>query len=202
VDPTKTRRRGAELEEALLEAAWAELNEAGYSAFTYEGVARRAGTSKPVLYRRWPTKVDLVLAALTQGGLFARRELPDTGSLRGDILEVLYRFNNSRSGFMTAINVYLAGITAETGLSPSQLRDRLLGDRPDTGYQLLGRAALRGEIPARDWPRGLVSLPTDLVRHDLVLTLEPVSNSRILEIVDTLWLPLLTIDGGKSLTKA
>ena len=43
--------RGAELEEALLDAAWAELQEVGYPAFTYEGVAQRAGTSKPVLYR-------------------------------------------------------------------------------------------------------------------------------------------------------
>jgi len=53
----------AALEEALLDAAWAELLRAGYEALTYEAVAERARTSRAVLYRRWPTKRDLVLAA-------------------------------------------------------------------------------------------------------------------------------------------
>ena len=64
-------------------------NRAATPSFTYEAVAARAETSKPVLYRRWPTKVDLVLAALQHGGLFDRRTVPDTGTLRGDILATL-----------------------------------------------------------------------------------------------------------------
>ena len=191
MDLPKTRRRGAELETALLDAAWAELQEAGYPGFTYEGVAARAGTSKPVLYRRWPTKVDLVLAALTHGGLFERRELADTGSLRGDILTALRSFNGARANFMAAISVYLGSIQADTGLTPADLRERLLGARTETGRQILDRAAARGEIPARDWPAGLASLPADLVRHDLVMTLRPIPDARILEIVDDLWLPLV-----------
>ncbi|ROQ36595.1 TetR family transcriptional regulator [Frondihabitans sp. PhB188] len=191
MDLAKTRRRGAELEEALLDSAWTELEQVGFSAFTYDGVASRAGTSKPVLYRRWPAKVDLVLAALTHGGLFARRDLPDTGSLRGDILDVLRRFNAARSGFIAAITVYMADINAETGLSPAQLRDRLLDGRIDTGRQLLERAAARGEIPTRDWSTSVASLPADLVRHDLVMTLAPIPDARIVEIVDELWLPLV-----------
>lgn len=191
MDLVKTRRRGAELEEALLDAAWAELEQVGYPAFTYEGVAQRAGTSKPVLYRRWPAKVDLVLATMTHGGLFSRRELPDTGSLRGDILTALRDFNTARSGFMTMISVYMASIHADTGLTPADLRERLLGGSTETGRRLLERAADRGEIPARDWPDGLATLPSDLVRHDLVMTLKPLPDARILEIVDVLWLPLV-----------
>lgn len=191
MDLPKTRRRGSELETALLDAAWAELQEAGYPGFTYEGVAARAGTSKPVLYRRWPTKVDLVLAALTHGGLFERRELADTGSLRGDILTALRSFNGARANFMAAISVYLGSIQADTGLTPADLRERLLGGRTETGRQILDRAVARGEIPARDWPAGLASLPADLVRHDLVMTLRAIPDARILEIVDDLWLPLV-----------
>jgi AcrR family transcriptional regulator len=191
VDLVKTRRRGAELEEALLDAAWAELQEVGYAALTYDGVAARAGTSKPVLYRRWPGKVDLVLAALQHGGLFSRRELVDTGSLRGDVLRALRDFNAYRSGFMAAISVYMASINVETGLSPADLRDRLLGGRETIGRVMLERAVARGEIPARDWPDGIASLPSDLVRHDLVMSLKPLPDRRIVEIVDDIWLPLV-----------
>ncbi|QJU56174.1 TetR/AcrR family transcriptional regulator [Herbiconiux sp. SALV-R1] len=187
----KTRRRGAELEHALLDAAWAELEEVGYPAFGYDGVAARAGTSKPVLYRRWPSKVDLVVAALQHGGLFTRREVPDTGSLRGDMLAALRDFNATRSGFMAVISVYMASIHADTGLSPADLRRRLLEGRTEVGRRMLERAAARGEIPLRDWPQGVTTLPSDLVRHDLVMTLKPLPDPRILEIVDDIWLPLV-----------
>jgi len=62
--PAARRRRGKELEDALLHAAWAELQENGYAGFTLEAVAERAGTSRPVLYRRWAGKDELVGAAI------------------------------------------------------------------------------------------------------------------------------------------
>lgn len=191
MDLAKTRRRGEELETALLDAAWTELQTVGYPALTFDGVAARAATSKPVLYRRWPTKVDLVLAALQHGGLFRRRELVDTGSLRGDVLRALRDFNASRSGFMAAISVYMASINQETGMSPGDLRDRLLGGRSTIGRVMLERAAERGEIPRQDWPDGIASLPSDLVRHDLMMSLRTLPDRRIVEIVDDIWLPLV-----------
>jgi AcrR family transcriptional regulator len=185
------RRTGTELEGALLDAAWDELQVHGYAGMTYDGVAGRAQTSKPVLYRRWPTKPDLVLAAMQHAGLFERRALPDTGSLRGDIITSLRNFNEVRADFITAIGLYLANIASDSGLSPAVLRDRLLGDRVSSASVFLERAAQRGEIPARAWPSGLVTMPSDLFRHDLVMTLARVPDARIVEIVDELWLPLL-----------
>ncbi|MDT4905972.1 MAG: hypothetical protein QOH52_3988, partial [Pseudonocardiales bacterium] len=58
------RRRGAALEDAIREAAYAELTEVGYTAFSVEAVAARARTGKASIYRRWPTKQELVLDAL------------------------------------------------------------------------------------------------------------------------------------------
>jgi len=60
----RTRRRGAALEAALLDAAWDELQVTGYQAMTMEAVADRAGTSRAVLYRRWPKRAELVVATL------------------------------------------------------------------------------------------------------------------------------------------
>jgi AcrR family transcriptional regulator len=185
------RRTGTELEGALLDAAWEELQVLGYAGLTYDGVAARARTSKPVLYRRWPTKPDLVLAAMQHAGLFERQALPDTGSLRGDIVTSLRNFNEVRADFITAIGLYLANIASDSGLSPAVLRERLLGDRRSSASVFLERAAQRGEIPARAWPPGLVTMPIDLFRHDLVMTLARVPDARIVEIVDELWLPLL-----------
>ncbi|RIX30405.1 TetR/AcrR family transcriptional regulator [Amnibacterium setariae] len=190
-DAPARRRRGDELEGALLDAAWAELQAAGYAGLTYDAVAARAGTSKPVLYRRWPAKSDLVLAAMRRAGLFDQRELPDTGSLREDVLSALRNFNESRAGFITAIGLYMANIASDDGLSPADLRVRLLGERTTGGQVLLERAVRRGEVP--DVPRspGLVSMPYDLFRHDLTMTLARVPERRLLEIVDDLWLPLI-----------
>src|ERR1700685_1894437 len=62
--PVATRRRGAALEHALLDAAWQELQESGYAKLTMERVADRAGTSRAVIYRRWRSRPDLVIAAM------------------------------------------------------------------------------------------------------------------------------------------
>ncbi|MDM4763839.1 TetR/AcrR family transcriptional regulator [Galbitalea sp. SE-J8] len=192
MDLVRTRRRGEELDRALLDAAWAELSEHGYPAFTIDAVASRAGTSRPVLYRRWPTKTDLVLAAMKHAGLFERRPLADTGSLRGDVLQALHDFNETRSGFIATISVYLANIASDTGLSPADLRLRMLDGRRRGPRIFLERAVARGEIPAADWPPGIVSLPFDLFRQDVLMTLAHVPEKRILEIVDEIFLPLVT----------
>jgi AcrR family transcriptional regulator len=63
-DQVRHRRRGQELENALLDAAWEELVTAGFASLTMESVAARAKTGVAVLYRRWPNKGDLVLAAI------------------------------------------------------------------------------------------------------------------------------------------
>src|SRR5664279_3898962 len=59
----KHRRRGEDLETALLDATWEEFKAVGFYDLTIAAVAQRAGTSRAVLYRRWPGKVELVAAA-------------------------------------------------------------------------------------------------------------------------------------------
>ncbi|MFG2786674.1 TetR/AcrR family transcriptional regulator [Streptomyces sp. NPDC048419] len=79
------RRRGVVLERAILEAALEQLSTVGWNGLTMEGVAAGAQTGKAAVYRRWPSKEDLVADAL-QAGLPRLEQAPDTGSVREDLL--------------------------------------------------------------------------------------------------------------------
>src|SRR3569833_4284158 len=105
---TAKRRRGAELEAALRDAAWDELASGGYGAFTIEGVAARANTSRPVVYRRWSDRAELATAAIAHHGRANPVEVPDTGSLRGDLIDRLTVGSKRRLEMAVAIILHIA----------------------------------------------------------------------------------------------
>jgi AcrR family transcriptional regulator len=192
-----TRRRGAELEAALLEAAWAELAEVGYPALTMEAVAARAGTGRAVLYRRWPSRTELALAALrhrqSQSGEFT---VPDTGSVREDLLALLRHMSSRLGEIIAALSFVFTDCYRETGQSPAIVRERFIGGAPSALPPILERAVQRGEIdPAKLTPR-ITRLPADLVRHDLIMSLEPVPEATLVQIVDEIFLPLVRPSGS------
>jgi AcrR family transcriptional regulator len=189
--PHRQRRRGEELEAALLAAAWDELVEVGFHRLTMESVAARAKTGVAVLYRRWPRKDDLVLAAIAEYGKTHPVEIPDTGSLRDDMLTLLGSVNDERSSFTAVVTAAFTGLLASTGLNPADVRARLLGDRPLWSDDIFRRAHERGELDLDKVPPAVLSLPFDLMRHDLLMTLKPVPGERLASIVDDLFLPLV-----------
>jgi AcrR family transcriptional regulator len=186
----RQRRRGDELEAALLDAAWEELVEAGFARLTMESVAARARTGVAVLYRRWPGKDALTMAAIAHYGAKHPVEIPDTGSLRGDMLALLGGVNDARYSFTVVVTAAFSGLLTSTGLTPAEVRARLLGDRPMWSDQIFRRAHERGEIDLDKTPAAVLALPFDLMRHDLLMTLKPVPPERIEAIVDDLFLPL------------
>ncbi|MET8816319.1 TetR/AcrR family transcriptional regulator [Streptomyces sp. NPDC004549] len=187
------RRRGADLEAALLDAAWSELVDTGFAKLTMESVAARAKTGIAVLYRRWANKDELVLAALQHYRDSHPVDLPDTGSLRGDLLAALTGMGQERASFFTtAVTAGLSGLLAGSGLSPAQVRERIFGHHvADRVRALYERAESRGEIDLKRTPPAVLDMPYDLVRHDLFLRLAPVPTARIRSIVDDLFLPLV-----------
>lgn len=95
------RRRGPVLERAILEAALEQLSTVGWTGLTMEGVAAGAQTGKAAVYRRWPSKEDLVVHAL-QAGLPSLDSAPDLGSVREDLLQLCRQVREamfSRPGF-------------------------------------------------------------------------------------------------------
>ena len=191
--PARRRRHGQELESALLTAAWEELVETGYARLTMESVAKRAGTSEPVLYRRWPNKDQLVLAAMEHYRSVNPITLPDTGALRGDLLAELTAVSEARAGiYAIAAAAAFSGLLADTGLTISQVREQVMGGqllpRQRPVYQ---RAHDRGEIDFGRIPAAVLNLPFDLTRHDMLMELKPLTPARIRSIVDELFLPLV-----------
>jgi AcrR family transcriptional regulator len=189
-EPGKARRRrGATLEAALLEAAWDELMAVGYASLTMEGVAARAQANKTVIYRRWSTRSELVMAALRHHKTSI--EVPDTGSLRGDVLALLRALSERNVELAGVIGVLQAEYYRETGLTPATLRERIPGGNSEIMEQFLRRAIDRGEVDAgRITPR-ITRLPIDLVHHEMTMTLAPMTEAALGEIVDTIFLPLL-----------
>jgi AcrR family transcriptional regulator len=187
----RQRRRGEELEAALLDAAWDELVEAGFAKLTMESVAARAKTGVAVLYRRWPNKDDLVIAAIRHYGKTRPVEIPDTGSLRGDMLALLGGINDARNSFTVVVSAAFAGLLSSTGLTPAEVRAQIIGDRPVWSHEIFRRADERGELDLDTVPSAVLTMPFDLMRHDMLMTLKPVPADRVTAIIDDLFLPLI-----------
>ncbi|MCT7658493.1 TetR/AcrR family transcriptional regulator [Mycobacterium deserti] len=83
------RPRNPRIDSAVLDATVELLGATGYASLSVDAIARRAGTSKPAIYRRWPSKAHLVHEAVFPIG--TATELPDTGSLLGDVREMVRR---------------------------------------------------------------------------------------------------------------
>ncbi|WHT22463.1 TetR/AcrR family transcriptional regulator [Crossiella sp. CA-258035] len=188
----KSRRRGEQLEQAILDAAWAELNEVGYSRLTIEAVAARAQTSKPVIYRRWSSRAELVLAAShRQNPVRTPHEAPDTGALRTDLLEV-FTLIARRAEMMSEM---IAGVMGETFRHPevtALLRQRLNSSPlAETMTTIVRNAAERGELAPVELTPRVLRLPIDLFRADMLLCGGTVPAETIASMVDEIYLPLL-----------
>lgn len=145
------RPRDPSLDHAILRAALDGLADLGYDRLSMDEIAARAHTGKGALYRRWPSKAAVVVAALTAWReQSAPLSAPDTGSLKGDLEAIIASipdFDDAARQQM-AVLVGLAGAASRDAELRTALADTLL-DRPRRLMRdVLDRAALRGEIAA------------------------------------------------------
>ena len=187
-----SRRRGKVLEAAIFEIVLRELAETGYVNFSIERIAARAGTSKPVIYRRWPTRARLVYAALRANQPAFSSQAPDTGTVRGDLMVILNRVSEMVDELRPEV---IFGLIAEL-LHESQ--SSLFADVHERTarimMEILIRGIGRGEISALKLTPRLAALPFDLVRYQLMVLRQPLSAEDIEEIVDRIFLPLVRAD--------
>src|SRR5215471_65395 len=171
--PARGRPRSTSADLAILHATIEILLQDGYDGLTMAGVAQRAGVSTATLYRRYESKVDLVVGCITT--LKEEFHEPvDTGSLAGDIrglvLEGCAAFTSEGAGLLKA----LIGEVQRNPELGQAVRERVLSDRNDHGLRLIERAVERGEIqPPADPELALQMITGPFVFRSLV-TGEPV----------------------------
>lgn len=139
------RPRDPRIDDSVLRATVELLGASGYADLSVDAIAKRAGTSKPAIYRRWPSKAHLVHEAVFP--ISEATELPDTGSLTGDVREMVRR---STAVLTTpAARAAMPGLLAEMATDPT-LHAKLLerfGDVTGRGItDRLDNAVSRGEV--------------------------------------------------------
>ena len=194
----KTRRRGAALEEAILGAAVDELTESGYAGLTMDKVATRAGTNKNAIYRRWPNRLALGIAAYRQ--LTTTVQPPDTGALRDDALEWLRQANRYWGSPLGAILRELLSAAGGASELLAQLQDQSGDAAAAPWLTILGRAVARGEAAPEALHPRVATVAMVLLRNEFVVRGVPAAPDDVLvEIVDEVYLPLVRSRGGRRL---
>jgi AcrR family transcriptional regulator len=187
-----SRRRGAALEDAILDAAWAELIELGYADMTLEAVAQRAGTSRPVLYRRWPSRTKLATAALARYLALNPIDVPDLGSVGVEMSLFLRKLSDRARPDLLRLFFDMTGDLVDAKSNFAEVRAEITNSR--LIRTILDRGIQRGEVDSNRLTPRIVALPTDLARHEVLMTLKPLSDEVIREIVDDIFLPLVCRD--------
>lgn len=190
----RPRRRGEVLNAAIFQAALDELAEGGYATLTMERVAERARASKASLYRRWPTRIELVIDAVRYV-LSDAASIPDTGSLRGDLLAILRQTGELLAG---PAGEALRGMLSDVLQDPNrtaELRRHSHGGARAAMEEITRRGVERGEVdPDAITPRRL-DAGHALLRHHFLIGGAPIPDELIVQIIDEVVLPLLTGSG-------
>jgi AcrR family transcriptional regulator len=155
------RPRDPRIDDAVLRATVQLIGKTGYADLSVDAIARRAGTSKPAIYRRWPSKAHLVHEAVFPIG--DATALPDTGSLAGDVREMMRRTvavltsPAARAALPGLVGEMATDLTLHTALLErfGDILSRGLTERLDAAA---ARGAVRPDVTAADLVEALAGI--------------------------------------------
>jgi len=179
------RPRSAIADEAIREAAVDLFAEHGFEGFSVEDVADHAGVSKATVYRRYPSKVDLIVEAAS---CLAADEItfPDSGNLRDDVRglarSLVETFKTSPAGRVMPVMAFERKRYPELDAGYR----RFLADRKTRTRRLLQRAIERGELPPDTDVAVMGSMLVGPIFHRLMITQEPLDDAFVDALVDAL----------------
>lgn len=195
--PRLGRKRDHSRDPEILDAAIEILAETGYEGMTIEMVASRVKAGKATLYRRWPSKAELVLdavACMKRGDLEA--PLPDTGTLRGDLIALIKPRSIAEAEKKLQV---MAGLASMLSRSP-ELADTayatLVEPRATINRTLFQRALDRGEITGDHDLDTLSVVTAAMASYRLLMLRKPVDREFLLSIIDGVILPALGLAAG------
>jgi AcrR family transcriptional regulator len=181
-----------EREEELLDATMELLLDVGYDRLTMDAVARLARASKATLYRRWSSKQSLVVDAVTRSRRAIVLEPPDTGSLRGDLVELFCGPRGIGSHDTTLVlGVVLTALQTDAEFA-REFRTKFLGPKVALMSEIYRRAEDRGELaPGVDLALLGPALPGIILHRSFVLG-DAVTRDLVERVVDQIILPAAT----------
>ncbi|MEO3802615.1 TetR/AcrR family transcriptional regulator [Nonomuraea sp. B1E8] len=186
----RPRRRGEALNAAIYQATLDELAEVGYSGLTMERVAERARASKASLYRRWPSRIELVMEAV-YSSLPTPESSPDTGNFRDDLVAMLRRTAQALSGPAGEAMRGLLGEALRNESPLNAMRRSSQGAGRKMMEEIVRRAVERGEVDPGDVTARRLDAGQALLRHHFLFEGTPIPDSLVVEIVDEVLVPLL-----------
>ena len=189
---TSSRRTGDELIQAVHAAALAEISENGLRGASMDRIAKRAGTGKAALYRRWPNVralgLDVFLVTIAEA---VPQAFPNTGSLREDLVDSMKSFTSSFRGPMALVLRELISESAHDSALIDEFNRRLGEPMESELVNVLQRAMARGEIPTKPIDPLIFELPDALISHRLLMRGEIIDDITCEHLVDNVILPLL-----------
>lgn len=187
------RRRDDVLMSAIRDATWAELTDRGYAGVTFEGVARRAKTGKPVLYRRYSSRAQMVTDTLPTLRPPAAQVLFQ--NLRDDIVTMVQSLVNQWHEI--GIDTFRSLIAEADDATLRTFQAKVAAQTDHTIRGALDAARQRGEIgPAEISDRVALSILA-LMRNELLFARIPIQSSTVAELVDDIYLPAIAAASRK-----
>jgi AcrR family transcriptional regulator len=193
---TETTQRGTAAspwtprETELLEVTLQLLQEHGYDRLTLDAVAARARASKATVYRRWPSKAELVLAAFIEGVRQVAIH-PETGTLRGDLVALGESCREQASQQAGTIRAVLVETSHHPALQDA-LKNQFLDQRKALIHEVLRDAADRGEIDPSVISDELWDLLPGYLIFRIILPSRPPTRETVEALVDEVIMPSLT----------
>ncbi|GAA5155778.1 TetR/AcrR family transcriptional regulator [Nocardioides marinquilinus] len=177
---------------AIVAAALEVLAETGYERMTMDQVAARAGAGKATLYRRWPSKADLVVHAVGQiGDTPVLADLPDTGTLRGDLVALMRPQTAEDDERLLALTGGLASLLSAEPALADAAGAALVEPFVASQRLLMERARDRGEVPADADIETVALVTPSMTAFRLIVQRQPVDVPHLVRLIDTVVLPAL-----------
>ncbi len=177
------RPRSAEADDAILDAALDQFCDFGYDGLSVERVAAHAGVAKTTIYRRYPTKLDLVMAALERAKEGARAPV-GSGSLRADLLDMARKYHAmlETPSIGRAIPLMLASKARSDELAGAHAE--FVRGRRAPGYDLIRQGIARGELAADVDPAMIADMVFGAIFARVVVTGEPTGEEYLVALVE------------------
>ncbi|MBN9632892.1 TetR/AcrR family transcriptional regulator [Leifsonia sp. TF02-11] len=196
--PKLGRKRDHTRDADILDAALEVLAETGYDRMTMDMVAARAKAGKATVYRRWASKGELVVDAIAcmKKNDIDFEHLPDTGTLRGDLVAMIKPHAIEDGERKLQI---MAGLTSMLARDPDlvdAVTAAIVEPRASLNRLFMRRAIERGEIPADTDVETLAMLVPSMTAYRVLILQQPVDRAYLLSLIDGVLLPAVGIRPG------